>query len=91
MKHVCLTYPDQRSCSVQTTRRWFYNATIRSCVQFDYGGCGGNFNNFLSEKKCQEVCHSGKCFGSFRLKLFYFHLVYANYHICFITSYLCTF
>ncbi|CAB3994272.1 Cysteine-rich motor neuron 1, partial [Paramuricea clavata] len=58
MRHVCLAYPDKRSCSTQTSIRWFYNATTRSCVQFTYGGCGGNFNNFLSEEKCQEVCQS---------------------------------
>ena len=59
MRQVCLAYPDNRSCSSQTTIRWFYNATTGSCVPFSYGGCGGNFNNFLSKEKCQKVCQSG--------------------------------
>ena len=37
--------------------RFFYNATAQSCQQFVYGGCGGNENNFLSEKDCIERCH----------------------------------
>nr|XP_045038447.2 kunitz-type protease inhibitor 2-like [Desmodus rotundus] len=37
-------------------RRWWYNATGRSCQQFVYGGCGGNDNNYLTEEKCLQTC-----------------------------------
>lgn len=60
MRHVCFAFPDERRCSSETLVRWYYNATTRNCVQFNYGGCGGNFNNFLSIEMCRDVCQSGR-------------------------------
>jgi len=34
--------------------RWGFDGV--RCVQFNYGGCGGNENNFDSEGECQNVC-----------------------------------
>ncbi|XP_055847560.1 papilin isoform X2 [Episyrphus balteatus] len=36
--------------------RWFYNAAEGICDQFIYRGCGGNNNNFASEKECEDSC-----------------------------------
>jgi hypothetical protein len=36
--------------------RWWYNATDRSCHPFVYGGCEGNYNNYLSEESCLQKC-----------------------------------
>ena len=38
--------------------RWFWSSQSASCQQFDWGGCGGNHNNFLSRVKCQEKCQT---------------------------------
>ncbi|KFD52551.1 hypothetical protein M514_06585 [Trichuris suis] len=43
-----------------TLNRWHFNAAIKRCVHFVYRGLGGNRNNFLSKKLCQEHCTGGK-------------------------------
>jgi hypothetical protein len=35
---------------------WGYDPRARQCVQFIYGGCGGNANRFESEEMCERVC-----------------------------------
>ncbi|KRZ68846.1 Papilin, partial [Trichinella papuae] len=55
-------------------RRWFWDARKNQCVQFIYSGCGGNGNNFLTEKHCTDVCADpcmlpkkvGRCRGAFQ-------------------------
>ncbi|XP_068854421.1 LOW QUALITY PROTEIN: kunitz-type protease inhibitor 2 [Aphelocoma coerulescens] len=36
--------------------RWFFNASAGSCERFVFGGCGGNGNNFGSERECRARC-----------------------------------
>ncbi|XP_054837320.1 kunitz-type serine protease inhibitor homolog delta-dendrotoxin-like [Eublepharis macularius] len=36
--------------------RWFYNWKAKECQKFDYGGCGGNANNFKTLEECQRAC-----------------------------------
>ncbi|XP_056153626.1 WAP, Kazal, immunoglobulin, Kunitz and NTR domain-containing protein 2 [Lampris incognitus] len=36
--------------------RWAYNAALRQCQSFIYGGCDGNVNNFESKEACEEMC-----------------------------------
>uniref|UniRef100_A0A8C4W7K3 Protein AMBP n=1 Tax=Gopherus evgoodei TaxID=1825980 RepID=A0A8C4W7K3_9SAUR len=38
--------------------RFFYNSSSMACETFHYGGCLGNGNNFLSEKKCLQTCRT---------------------------------
>ena len=40
--------------------RWFYSQDTGICQQFLWSGCGGNFNNFLSQTKCEARCGFGK-------------------------------
>lgn len=45
--------------------RWFYDASDKKCMKFIYGGLGGNENNFLSKKSCENFCRG---FFSFKLR-----------------------
>ncbi len=44
--------------------RWAFDAAQGKCVEFNFGGCGANGNNFLTEEECQQVCpdvNDGDC------------------------------
>ncbi|XP_041926580.1 kunitz-type protease inhibitor 1-like [Alosa sapidissima] len=36
--------------------RWYHNAVTNKCERFIYGRCGGNRNNYQSEKECTDTC-----------------------------------
>ncbi|KAM7343185.1 kunitz/BPTI-like toxin [Cochliomyia hominivorax] len=36
--------------------RWSYDAQKKDCVEFKFGGCDGNENNFSSYKACMATC-----------------------------------
>ncbi|NXC03591.1 TFPI1 inhibitor, partial [Orthonyx spaldingii] len=36
--------------------RYFFNIKSRKCEEFEYGGCHGNENNFLTLEECQKKC-----------------------------------
>ncbi|XP_030384646.1 male accessory gland serine protease inhibitor-like [Scaptodrosophila lebanonensis] len=36
--------------------KWTYNAADNQCVEFIYGGCGGNDNRFESQSQCEAKC-----------------------------------
>lgn len=36
--------------------RFAFNSESRQCVAFDYGGCRGNQNNFLTQEECETTC-----------------------------------
>ncbi|XP_073440616.1 amyloid-beta precursor protein isoform X3 [Dendrobates tinctorius] len=55
VREVCSEQAESGPCEAMVTR-WFYDVTERKCVQFIYGGCGGNRNNFDSEEYCMAVC-----------------------------------
>ncbi|XP_070693780.1 tissue factor pathway inhibitor a [Pempheris klunzingeri] len=37
-------------------RRFFFSIDTGHCELFEYGGCGGNANNFLTMEACEETC-----------------------------------
>jgi hypothetical protein len=45
-------------CS-NTFQRFYYNQTDKKCLPFDYTGCGGNLNNFITENECNIMCLNG--------------------------------
>ncbi|CAF4798103.1 unnamed protein product [Pieris macdunnoughi] len=55
VQEVC-TLPALTGESADYTLRWFYDTSKRRCRQFYYGGCGGNGNNFISERQCEDRC-----------------------------------
>lgn len=36
--------------------RWSYDAEAKKCIEFKFGGCDGNGNNFGTEKQCMDAC-----------------------------------
>nr|D8KY58.1 RecName: Full=Kunitz-type serine protease inhibitor Bt-KTI; Flags: Precursor [Bombus terrestris]ACJ54179.1 kazel-type serine proteinase inhibitor [Bombus terrestris]AFR69309.1 venom serine protease inhibitor [Bombus terrestris]AFR69310.1 venom serine protease inhibitor [Bombus terrestris] len=36
--------------------RFGYNVEMGKCVEFIYGGCDGNANNFRNLEECQQSC-----------------------------------
>ncbi|NXY23759.1 TFPI1 inhibitor, partial [Atrichornis clamosus] len=36
--------------------RYYFNIQSRKCELFEYGGCHGNENNFLTLEECQKTC-----------------------------------
>lgn len=63
-KHEC-----EHSCSIPTCEqpqevgpcdavipRWYFNQDTEQCEAFNYGGCGGNDNNFETVEKCERQC-----------------------------------
>ncbi|VDN97546.1 unnamed protein product [Rodentolepis nana] len=39
-------------------RRWGFDPKADKCIQFVYGGCGGNKNNFDTREVCEQRCAS---------------------------------
>jgi len=52
---LCSLPPDPGPCTSKV-ERWYYLARVDDCIQFPWGGCQGNENNFLSQAQCQAAC-----------------------------------
>ncbi|XP_061547737.1 amyloid beta (A4) precursor protein a [Phycodurus eques] len=57
VKDVCWASAETGPCRAMLPR-WYFDRREGRCVQFIYGGCGGNRNNFESEEYCRSVCRS---------------------------------
>ena len=40
--------------------RFAYDVEKRDCVEFIYGGCAGNSNNFETKEDCEQKCLQNK-------------------------------
>uniref|UniRef100_A0A8C0FQF1 Tissue factor pathway inhibitor 2 n=1 Tax=Bubo bubo TaxID=30461 RepID=A0A8C0FQF1_BUBBB len=58
---LCYSPKDEGLCS-SSVPRYYYDTKTKSCKEFKYTGCGGNANNFVTEKDCYNVCRKGKIF-----------------------------
>ncbi|XP_065913510.1 keratin-associated protein 16-1-like [Dysidea avara] len=59
-RNPCLLDSDVGPCD-GLFKRYFFNKRTGQCEQFNYGGCGGNANNFLSKRSCQRRCGGRSC------------------------------
>lgn len=41
------------------TQRYYYDTNFQICKKFNYSGCQGNANNFVSLESCQQSCQFG--------------------------------
>ena len=51
----CLSAPSSGRCRGRELR-YYWDPARSACAQFEYGGCAGNRNNFLSEQQCRQTC-----------------------------------
>ncbi|CAD5233224.1 unnamed protein product [Bursaphelenchus xylophilus] len=54
-EQLCLLSIDKGACSGRQTR-FAFNRQTSQCVPFEYTGCGGNLNNFLTMEDCVATC-----------------------------------
>ncbi|XGW01437.1 hypothetical protein V3C99_013967 [Haemonchus contortus] len=54
-EELCLLSIDRGACGGRQTR-YAFNRQTSQCVPFDYTGCGGNLNNFVSMMDCMATC-----------------------------------
>ncbi|XP_067470420.1 papilin isoform X1 [Thunnus thynnus] len=54
-RSICSLPRAAGSCSGWTSR-FHFDVITSKCVQFWYGGCHGNSNNFMSRAECQREC-----------------------------------
>ncbi|XP_066491421.1 tissue factor pathway inhibitor isoform X2 [Tiliqua scincoides] len=52
---ICAFKADGGPCKA-IDMRYHFNIHTRQCEIFEFGGCGGNENNFLTLQECQEKC-----------------------------------
>lgn len=52
---LCALKDDEGPCKA-IKDRFFFNIDNRRCELFEYGGCGGNANNFETLKECEKTC-----------------------------------
>ena len=56
---VCSLPQEIGPCKASTSR-WSYNSSLGECVEFLYGGCLGNANNFYTKSACEAKCATGE-------------------------------
>lgn len=54
-KEVCMEEYLQGPCT-GVFNRWYFEPRKLMCVPFQYGGCKGNRNNFLTAQECNDAC-----------------------------------
>uniref|UniRef100_A0A8C0B6L4 Tissue factor pathway inhibitor n=1 Tax=Buteo japonicus TaxID=224669 RepID=A0A8C0B6L4_9AVES len=58
---VCAMNADEGPCKA-IHLRYYFNIQSRECEIFEYGGCHGNENNFLTLEECQKKCNNANKF-----------------------------
>ncbi|KFD56213.1 hypothetical protein M514_02991 [Trichuris suis] len=53
---VCHENKDPGQCKAAIDR-WYYDEDKKECLQFKFGGCGGNGNRFRTKETCESRCN----------------------------------
>ncbi|XP_035776380.1 inter-alpha-trypsin inhibitor-like [Anopheles albimanus] len=48
--------PPRRGVCRALLPRYRYDPDQKECIEFKFGGCDGNANNFMSYKQCMDAC-----------------------------------
>ncbi|PAV57799.1 hypothetical protein WR25_05106 [Diploscapter pachys] len=60
--HICSQPPQQGNhCSKISVTRYYFNIVTKECASFQFNGCNGNLNNFVSAQECNNFCASAGC------------------------------
>ncbi|XP_053783381.1 WAP four-disulfide core domain protein 8 [Desmodus rotundus] len=51
----CMLSVDPGNCR-SVNKRWYFDLKDKLCKRFNYGGCSGNANHFLSQNDCMTAC-----------------------------------
>ncbi|CAF0985774.1 unnamed protein product [Didymodactylos carnosus] len=54
-KRICMQSLETGPCT-NYERRYYLNIDMKKCVEFEFGGCDGNENNFLTRDTCEDTC-----------------------------------
>lgn len=54
-QEICILAPETGPCR-GSYPRFAYNNQENRCTEFNYGGCRGNRNNFLTNDQCMDTC-----------------------------------
>ncbi|KAG7278537.1 hypothetical protein CRUP_009801, partial [Coryphaenoides rupestris] len=52
---LCVKKEEPGPCKA-LRERFFFDIDVGHCRPFEYGGCGGNANNFHTLEDCRETC-----------------------------------
>ncbi|ODM86787.1 Boophilin-G2 [Orchesella cincta] len=52
---ACTLPSDEGSC-LAMGKKFFFNTATKQCEIFNYGGCGGNANQFETKEDCDKAC-----------------------------------
>nr|CDS31834.1 Papilin [Hymenolepis microstoma] len=53
--NICKLPKEEGPCRGKNPR-FYYNSASEQCLEFNYGGCRGNANNFLTKAECKARC-----------------------------------
>ncbi|KAA0193436.1 Collagen alpha-3(VI) chain, partial [Fasciolopsis buskii] len=55
-RYRCILTRDRGPCNEFITR-WGWSVTEDKCISYNYGGCGGTENRFVTREECEAACN----------------------------------
>ncbi|KAF5403894.1 Collagen alpha-3(VI) chain [Paragonimus heterotremus] len=56
-RYRCILTRDRGPCREHYIR-WGWSVTLDKCISYNYSGCGGTENRFITRAECQKACGS---------------------------------